>query len=32
MGQNAFGQSDCRIFKLTISPERKDKKDRFFAC
>ena len=26
MGQNALGQSDCRIFKLTISPEHKDKK------
>ena len=24
MGQNALGQSDCRIFKLTLSPEHKD--------
>ena len=27
MSQNALGQSDCRIFKLTISPEHKDEKD-----
>ena len=27
MSQNALGQSDCRIFKLTISPEQKDEKD-----
>ena len=25
-GQNALGQSDCRIFKLTIAPEHKDEK------
>ena len=24
MGQNTFGKSDCRILKLTISPEQKD--------
>ena len=29
MGQNALGQSDCRIFKLTISPERNDEKTDF---
>ena len=32
MGQNALGQSGCRIFKLTISPEHKDEKVWFFAC
>ena len=32
MGQNALGQSDYRIFKLTISPEHKDEKAWFFAC
>ena len=32
MGQNALGQSDCMIFKLTISPEQKDKKAWFLAC
>ena len=32
MGQNALGQSDCRICKLTISPEHKDEKAWFFAC
>ena len=26
MGQNALDQSDCRIFKLTISQEHKDEK------
>ena len=26
MGQNALGQSDCRIFKLIISPEQNDEK------
>ena len=24
MGQNALGQSDCKLFKSTISPEHKD--------
>ena len=28
-GQNAVSQSDCRIFKLTISLEQNDKKDFF---
>ena len=32
MGQNALGQSGCRIFKLTLSPEQKDEKAWFFAC
>ena len=32
MGQNGLGQSDCRIFKLTISSEHKDEKAWFFAC
>ena len=32
MGQNALDQSDCRSFKLTISPEHKDEKAWFFAC
>ena len=31
MGQNALSQSDCKIFKLTISPEQNDEKARFFA-
>ena len=29
LGQNAVGQSDCRIFKLTMSPEHKMKKSDF---
>ena len=32
MDQNALGQSDCRIIKLTISLEHKDEKTWFFAC
>ena len=32
MGQNALGQSDCRIFKLIIFPEHKDEKAWLFAC
>ena len=32
MEQNVLNQSDCRIFKLTISPERKDEKAWLFAC
>ena len=32
MGQNAIGQSDCRIFELTVSPEHKYEKAWFFAC
>ena len=31
IGQNAVSQSDCRIFKLTISLEQNDKKYCFFA-
>ena len=30
--KNAHGQSDCRIFKSTISLEQNDEKDWFFAC
>ena len=32
MGQNALGQSDCRIFKSTISLDQIDEKAKFFAC
>ena len=32
MDQNAVGQSDCRIFKLTISAECTNEKAWFFAC
>ena len=32
MGQSALSQSDCRIFKLTISLEQNDEKVWFFAC
>ena len=32
MGQNALGQSDCRIFKSTTSLEQDDEKAWFFAC
>ena len=32
MKENAHGQSDCSIFKSTISQEKIDEKDRFFAC
>ena len=32
MKKNAHGQSDCRIFKSTISLEQNDEKDWFFAC
>ena len=31
MDQNALDQSDCSIFKLTISPEQNDEKAWFFA-
>ena len=31
MGQNALDQSDCSIFKLTISLEQNDEKVWFFA-
>ena len=26
MGQNVLGQSDCKIFRLTISPKHNDEK------
>ena len=32
MCQNGLGQSDCRIFKSTISLEQNDEKVWFFAC
>ena len=32
IGQNALGQSDCSIFKSTISLEQNDEKAWFFAC
>ena len=32
MGQNALSQSDCKIFKLTVSLEGKDENVWFFAC
>ena len=32
MGHNAYGRSDCRIFKSTVSLEENDEKARFFAC
>ena len=32
MGQNALGQSDCSIFKVTLSPEHNDGEVRFFGC
>ena len=32
MGQNAFSQSDYRIFKSPISLEQNDEKPWFFAC
>ena len=32
MGQNVLGQSNCCIFKLTISLEQNDEKACFFAC
>ena len=31
MGQNALNQSDCSIFKLTISLDKNDEKVWFFA-
>ena len=31
MGQNGLDQSDCTIFKLTISLEQNDEKAGFFA-
>ena len=30
--QNALSQSDCRIFKYTISPDHIDETASFFAC
>ena len=30
--QNALSQSDCRIFKSTISPKQIDETVSFFAC
>ena len=30
--QNALSQSDCRIFKSTISPEQIDETASFFTC
>ena len=30
--QNALSQSDCRIFKSTISPEQIDETASFFVC
>ena len=32
VGQNFLNQSDCRIFKSTISPEEIDETASFFAC
>ena len=32
MGQNALGQSDCKILKSNLSLEQKDEKAWFFAC
>ena len=32
MGQNVLGQSDCRIFKSTVSLEQNDEKAWFFTC
>ena len=29
MGHNAYGRSDCRIFKSTVSPEENDEKPDF---
>ena len=29
MGRSALGQWDCKIFKLTLSPEQNDKKSLF---
>ena len=29
MGQNALGQSDCKIFKSSVSPEQIDEKSDF---
>ena len=31
MSKNSLGQSDCSIFKSTISPEQNDEKAYFFA-
>ena len=31
-GQNALSESDCRIFKLSFSPEQIDETASFFAC
>ena len=32
IGKNVLSQSDCRIFKSTISPEQVDETASFFAC
>ena len=32
MGKNVFGQSDCRIFKSTVSLEENNERAYFFAC
>ena len=32
MGQTTLGQSDCWIFKSTMSLEQNDEKGWFFAC
>ena len=32
MDQNALGQSDCKIFQLTISLGKNDEKTWFFPC
>ena len=32
MGQNPCGQSDCRIFKSTLSPQESDQKAWLFSC
>ena len=32
IGQNALSQSDCRVFKSTISLEQIDQTASFFAC
>ena len=32
IGQNALSQSDCWIFKTTISPQQSDERVSIFAC
>ena len=29
MGQNALSEPDCKVFRLTVSPEHKDEKPDF---